>query len=370
MLRFLVISLLLMTVVAIYLFFYIRRAVCFYSGQGKQRWITVVSVIAAVVFSGCAINVFGMGALILLHVASVAVCMDALNLLLKKTAGKNRPLKTWSAVYRCGLVPLMVTALILGYGYFHMRDVCRTEYAVSVEKPLREEGYKIALITDLHYPTTMEEHRLEKYCGQISKQKPDIVLLGGDIVDERTSRNDMEKAFSALGKISNQFGIYYVYGNHDKALYANNPPFTPEQLEQAIKAQGIKTLCDETVDINGEILLTGRRDRSESSGRAGTAQLLRGKDKRKCLLLLDHQPAELKENAGAGIDLQLSGHTHGGQIWPVGLIIDVLGFGELNYGYKKIASSQFLVSSGIAGWGYPIRTGARSEYVIVNVKGK
>lgn len=66
----------------------------------------------------------------------------------------------------------------------------------------------------------------------------------------------------------------------------------------------------------------------------------------------------------------LSGHTHGGQIWPMGVMTDILGFGEMNYGYRKVNNMQVIVTSGIAGWGYALRTGSHSEYVMIEVKGE
>ncbi|MBP2032075.1 putative MPP superfamily phosphohydrolase [Clostridium algifaecis] len=93
-------------------------------------------------------------------------------------------------------------------------------------------------------------------------------------------------------------------------------------------------------------------------------------DLHKFILLLDHQPFELQKNDELGYDLQLSGHTHAGQIWPVGLLSDILRTNELNYGYKKLSNMQAIVSSGMAGWGYPIRTEANSEYVIIDIKPK
>lgn len=370
MLRFILISLILIIPVAIYLYFYIRRAVCFYSRQERKRWITVLSAITAAALAVLSMNIFSTGAMVILHLAVISLCMELLNLILNKTAGKKRKLKRWTCIYRCGLIPVIITAVILGYGYFHMNDVRKKEYTISTEKKLRSQGYKIALITDLHFGTTMDKEKLREHCAEISKEKPDIVLLGGDIVDDRTSKSEMEEAFETLSAVSNELGIYYVYGNHDRAFYTSSPAFTAEELRDTITGQGITILEDNTAAVGDDIILTGRQDRGYSAGggRKSTEELLRGADKSKFLLLLDHQPSELKENAQAGVDLQLSGHTHGGQIWPVGLIIDLLGFGELNYGYEQIGSGQFIVSSGIAGWGYPIRTGAQSEYVIVNLR--
>ena len=83
--------------------------------------------------------------------------------------------------------------------------------------------------------------------------------------------------------------------------------------------------------------------------------------------MLDHQPLGLNDNAATSVDLQISGHTHAGQIWPTGTLMQLMGISELNYGYKKIEDMDMIVTSGIGGWGYPIRTGKHCEYVIVDV---
>ena len=205
-----------------------------------------------------------------------------------------------------------------------------------------------------------------QYCNDISKENPDFVLLGGDIVDERTTLQQMQQTFQVLSTIQNQYGIYYVYGNHDQALYASQPAFTPEILKQTIEQNNIHILCDNSIRIQDEITLIGRDDRSHQ--RVSTSDLLQNVSSDDFLLLMDHQPVELDTNNRLQIDLQVSGHTHGGQMFPVGILSEWLGFGEMNYGYRQLSHMQVVVSSGIAGWGYPLRTGSQSEYLIINIQ--
>ena len=89
-------------------------------------------------------------------------------------------------------------------------------------------------------------------------------------------------------------------------------------------------------------------------------------DRNDFLLLIDHKPLELDVNADLGYDLQLSGHTHGGQIFPTGLFTKLFGNG-MNYGYEKIKDFQVIVSSGMGGWAYPFRTGSNSEFLVVDI---
>ena len=118
--------------------------------------------------------------------------------------------------------------------------------------------------------------------------------------------------------------------------------------------------------IHDDIVLIGRDDRSHQ--RLPLETIIEDISHDKFSLLMDHQPVDLEKNNQLGIDLQVSGHTHGGQIFPVGILSQWLRFGEMNYGYRQLSSMQVIVSSGIAGWGYPLRTGSQSEYVMIHIQ--
>jgi predicted MPP superfamily phosphohydrolase len=226
------------------------------------------------------------------------------------------------------------------------------------------------MIADLHFGTSMGEEKLKKYCSDIEEKKPDLVVLCGDIVDQNTTLSQMENAANILGNIKSSYGVFYVYGNHDRRTYGSSRNFSADQLRNQLMSNGIHVLEDEIYNMNDEFTIIGRKDKGFTSGikRETSEELLSNVDKRKFLLLLDHQPSEFLENSNAGLDLQLSGHTHGGQIWPEGLFNEMTGVGQLNYGYEEINNYQVIVSSGISGWGYPLRTGSHSEYVVVDVK--
>lgn len=278
--------------------------------------------------------------------------------------GKSR--RSWRYLYRLSLIPLLCTALLLGYGYRNMTNPVRTSYTVTTEKDIPREGYRVALLSDLHYGSILEADTLQEVCREISQAQVDLVILCGDVVDESTGLSQLRQVFSILGDIESRYGIYYVYGNHDRATYTDSPGFTQEELTGAITENGIQILRDEAVEIGTGLVLIGREDRS-APARLSLEQLTEQVDGSRFLLLADHQPRELAEKARAGIDLQVSGHTHGGQIFPLGYISLFLGLNEMNYGLRSIDGMTAIVTSGLAGWGFPIRTQARSEYVIVEI---
>ena len=214
----------------------------------------------------------------------------------------------------------------------------------------------------------MSNNELQKYCDNISQRNVDIVILGGDIVDENTTLKQMKDAFKILSSIKSNYGIVYVYGNHDKSRYAINPNYTEEELKEAISECRIKILEDDIYEINDELCIIGRKDRSYvDETRKSSQELSKEVSDDYYKIIVDHEPCELKENSENGYDLMLSGHTHYGQIWPLGRLMELFNINEMEYGYEKKDDMDIIVSCGIAGWGYPLRTEKHCEYVVIDI---
>ncbi|MDE6907164.1 MAG: metallophosphoesterase [Lachnospiraceae bacterium] len=271
-------------------------------------------------------------------------------------------------IYRSGLVPILVTCVMMGYGYCTMRQIVRTEYTVESDK--LQSDYQVVLITDTHYGTVQSPDLLFEKIEEINALHPDFVILGGDIVEEGTSKEAMEEAFQVFGKLESTYGTYYVYGNHDRQRYrdaASKPrEYTEDELEQAIEVNGITILRDRWTAIGTDVALAGREDVTSPSGRASSEELLKDIDRSRFIIVADHQPVGAEENAAAGVDLELSGHTHAGQIFPIGYFTEL--FGGMNYGEYQEGDCRVIVSSGTTGWGFPIRTQGKCEYVVVHLR--
>lgn len=359
------ISALFMILIGIYIYFYLIRMAKFWKINVEKKTARVGVIVLTGFVIALSINVWGSGAIILMHVVAISICTELINLICRRY-------KRWRGVYQSGLIPILLAAIILAYGYCNMENVVETNYKVYTDKGIRDNGYRVAMIADLHYGITMNQEKLNEYCDDITKQSPDIVVLCGDIMDENTTLPEMQEALQALGSIKSTYGTYYVYGNHDKNSYSSKPYYTVEQLDEELAKNKILLLQDDTHNINDDLTIVGRDDigfASENQRKSGS-DLISEVDINKFILLLDHQPRELKENDELGYDLELSGHTHAGQIWPIGQIINIFRMAELNYGYEKLSNMQAIVTSGMAGWGYPIRTGSHSEYVIIDIQSK
>ena len=205
----------------------------------------------------------------------------------------------------------------------------------------------------------------------IDDLKPDIVILGGDITDDRTPNESMKELYKEFGTINSTYGTYYVYGNHDRQPYETdyengNRTYTDEELVQAIESNGLKILEDNKTTINDDIVLIGRADAGwdENFPRANITDLVDESDLSKYTVVIDHQPIDQNETSKYA-DLQVSGHTHGGQVFPYAIFSDLMG--KCTYGEYDFGDMKQIVSSGLTGWGWPIRNEAKCEYVLINI---
>ncbi|MDO4276235.1 MAG: metallophosphoesterase [Eubacteriales bacterium] len=335
----------------------------------KKRSIRLVR-IGAVLMIALLSWLWRMTILIALHLMVLFLLMDIGAFVIRR-AGKNHREDRWfrifRRIYRSGLVPVLITCLILGYGAYNMTRIVPTEYTISTDKV--QSDYRVILITDTHYGTIQNPDVLKRKIDEMNGWNPDLVVLGGDIVEEGTSKKSMEEAFHVLGGLESTFGTYYVYGNHDRQDYADaafgTRTYTVQELQKAIESNGITILCDNWVSVGEELILAGRNDAGTLSGRADAKDLLKDTDRDRFIITADHQPVGIKENAGLGVDLQLSGHTHAGQIFPVGYFTDWLL--EPNYGKYEEEGCTLIVSSGATGWGFPVRTQEKCEYVVIDI---
>lgn len=300
----------------------------------------------------------------LLHLVVFWLISDGIFTLVQKRKTVKR--------YWAGAIAIIVTLGYLGIGWYFAHYVEKTGYVVKTDKAVDE--LRVALISDSHVGATFHAEQFYQHLKEIEKQNPDILVIVGDFVDDDTSKEDMMKSCEALGKVNFQYGIYYVFGNHDKGYYGDAyRGYSGDDLVQQLEKNHVVVLQDENVLINNQYYLIGRNDRSELQ-RGGTrkemSELVNGLDKDKFSIVLDHQPNDYQNQMEANVDLVLSGHTHGGQLFPLMNIENLTGLGGDNqvYGYMKEKNTQFIVSSGIADWNIKFKTGCISEYVIVDIK--
>lgn len=259
-------------------------------------------------------------------------------------------------------VVLTVTAVIAG-GFWNARTPRLRQLALTIAKPTQGiRSLRMVVVSDLHLGTIIGQKRLANLVERINEVRPDLILFAGDIVDEALAPVIRQNIGATLLSLRARRGVYGITGNHEYIGGA-------EKACAYLEAHGIRMLRDTSVEIEGGIMLIGREDRSSAQfggkPRKSLDELLAGVDPRMPVILMDHQPFGLEEAAAHGVDLQLSGHTHHGQLWPFNHITSAIY--EVSTGYLRKDSTHFYVSSGVGTWGPPVRTGNRPEIVEVTL---
>ena len=261
-------------------------------------------------------------------------------------------------LHASGVGSLVVLLLIVGiftYGNLHYYNKVKVPIALKSSKRLKQP-VKMVMVSDIHLGYHNTRTDLAKWVDMINAEKPDYVLIAGDIVDFSVVpllRADMAKEFRRL-----QAPVFACLGNHD--YYAGEP-----NSEKFYRDAGIKLLRDAMIDLGNGITLIGRDDRTNKR-RKPLKDLMSGVDRNNYLILLDHQPYHLEDAERNGVDFQFSGHTHDGQVWPVNWIEKAIY--EDSYGPLMKGRTFYYVSSGLGIWGGKFRIGTQSEYCVVTIE--
>jgi len=262
--------------------------------------------------------------------------------------------------YGCGVVTIIISAILI-YGNINYYKKKRVEINIEISKPINEKNnLKILLISDLHLGYGILNEELESWLPLLNKEKADIVLISGDIVDNFIKPLEEQKMYKTLRKIISKQGVFMALGNHE---YIGNI----DESINFIKKSNITILRDTAVLINNNFYIVGREDYSRKY-RKRLSALLENIDKTKPIIVIDHQPIRLKEARRNGVDLQVSGHTHNGQVFPLNWIAKWIF--KKSYGFLKQGETNYYISSGLGLWGGKFRIGTHSEYVVINISSK
>lgn len=262
------------------------------------------------------------------------------------------------------LIVLGLSFIFVAVGFINARIPRIKELNLTISKPSATPGeLTIVMASDIHLGTIIASRKANRLVEKINALDADLVLFAGDIVDEDLAPVINNNLGEALGRIKARLGVYAITGNHE---YIGGAGPAVEYLEK----HGIRMLRDTSVLINDQFYLVGRddRDKPRFSGkpRRELKEIMLTVDTAFPVILMDHQPFNLEKHALMGIDLQLSGHTHHGQVWPFNYITNAIY--EISWGYKLIGNTHFYVSSGYGTWGPPLRLGNRPEIVKINLR--
>ena len=260
--------------------------------------------------------------------------------------------------------------------------IVKTEYTLTTDKDLPDGEPCIVQLSDVHLGATVSERDFKRLIKRVAAENPDIVVITGDLTDDGTTRELMQRCCEILGGLKPRFGIYYGPGNHD----SEDGQFSVEELHAELDKNCVPVLQDEyAIQLWGSAVI-GRKDATVSRDSAEQLfkryeegrrmQAMYSSDSRsggpRYTILLDHEPNDFEAEAKAGADLVLCGHAHGGFLlplrWAWKIFPDLIFRVDLCEGKKRIDNTDFIVSSGAGTCLTDFKTGTKSEYVVIRVK--
>ena len=320
---------------------------------------------------------------VLLYTILVVGAADVIHVLLKRSKKINQEkLRSFKVFVASGIICAVGIAVLSIWGMVNAGNIRTTKYEAVIDKKAGNlKQMKVVMAADLHMGYNIGCEHIQKMVEKINAQDPDLVVFAGDIFDnEYEALEDPKKLIEILQGIKSKYGVYACYGNHDiKEKILAGFTFGGSQkkesdirMDEFLKEAGITLLRDEAVLIGDSVYLYGRPDRQrpgrDIKTRKTPEEITAGMDLSKPVFVIDHQPKELQELADAGVDLDLCGHTHDGQVWPGNLTIRLMR--ENACGYLKKGDMHNIVTSGVGIFGPNMRVGTIAEICSVTVKFK
>lgn len=319
---------------------------------GRKYTILALVVISVMLFV-LKSSLFG----IIFYMVVLFILCDIIKAVLRLFEKEGKVLRLAERIYAKGMLVFWLSLIITIFAAYNAKNPVIKEYEIQIDKEM-EKDLTVIMISDVHAGNSSKKKQFDRMLDMVNKEQADVICLCGDIFDESSSDEIISYAFETFSKMEATYGIYYVKGNHDSNI--------AEEHYEEFKQSGITVLNDETVLVGNRFYLTGRIDEIEGE-RADLDTLLKQVDNKYPVIVLDHRPEKLAQVKSSAVDLQLSGHTHDGQLIPGNLFVGL--FNDMAYGHKRFKDVNVVVSSGFGTWGLPVRTGSHSEIVKVVLQG-
>lgn len=282
-----------------------------------------------------------------------------------------------------GILCFLVVGAFSTYGVIHAKKIVVNSYQVQIDKKVDKfSNLKVALVSDLHFGYNSSLSHVKKMVKLINESDPDVVVIAGDIFDNSYEAiYKPDKIIQEIKKIKTKYGVYAVYGNHDideKILagftfsWKKNKNLNDPRMTSFLEKANVKLLRDESLLIDDSFYLVGRIDYHKYGmkveKRKTIEELVSSFDKSKPIILIDHEPYELEEIAKVGVDLDLSGHTHNGQMFPSNVFIKFIW--KNPHGLLKVDNMYSAVTSGVGVYGPNMRVGTTAEVMVLDLSFK
>ncbi len=259
---------------------------------------------------------------------------------------------------------LVITLIISAAGYINTRNPIVKNLNIQLpKKSAKIDHLNAALISDIHLSPVNDGSLITKIVEKVNSLNPDIIFIAGDIVDDKADILFKHKLNAPFKKLKSKYGVYACTGNHE---FINGIKPSVKFINEC----GINLLRDSSSFIDNNFYVAARDDRSAKqftgNNRKKLEEIMEGVDNNYPIILMDHTPFGLEDADKNKVDLQLSGHTHYGQMWPLGYITNMIY--EKSWGYLKKSITQYYISCGVGTWGPPVRTGSPSEIINLKIK--
>jgi predicted MPP superfamily phosphohydrolase len=254
-------------------------------------------------------------------------------------------------------VILLLSLIVVAGGIINFNTIRTSEYKIEIPgKSSKINQLRIAFVADFHLQEGINVQFVERFAEKIAAIKPDLMIFGGDIVEGDRQDENMTHFENLISQIKTKYGVYGVLGNHEY--------YGGQDKGNFFDKAGIKVLCDTIIIIDKSFNFGGRYD-SHFEKRKSFIDYIRSAADSLPLIIVDHRPTEIDQVSRTVTDVQLSGHTHNGQLFPINLITKKINL--LSWGHEKIGNTHFFVTSGIRLWGPPVRTIGKSEIMVIDI---
>ena len=268
------------------------------------------------------------------------------------------------------IVGIILTTIYFTHAFIVAQGLVIKNYDIDLGAQL-----KIAHISDTHIGSYFDVDDLRKCVDLINENEPDIVVITGDLVDENTTLTEMREACEVLSTLRSTYGTYFIPGNHEDNMGMYKKVKNGYQtLVRELKNNNVNVLDDKVCEIGDDFVLIGRLD-GDFEDRSSLSMIVSGSGidtTGKKVIVLDHRPFNLRyvaEDPDVDVDLMLSGHTHGGQIFPVNVVYKLISKkDDIIYGMAKIGDTYFIVNAGTSSGEVPLKNMVKNEIVFINIR--
>lgn len=297
--------------------------------------------------------------LIWVVILPIMFILEIIVAIIDKLIRKNRikeykSIKILSCLYNKGFIQIILSLIIVTYGFYNVHNIHIKTYELSINKKANTDSLNVVFLADTHglYTHNSFLFKNSTLSDLVNSLDADIILLGGDLIDELSQNDKIDLISSEIKKFNSKYGTFGVLGNHDYRATTDIFKFFSES--------NITLLKDNFVEIEGIYIVGSDYKENNEYNILDTLDF----DSNKPLIHLIHVPSKSSGDIDNIIDLQLSGHTHAGQVFPLNLITNTLFYND--YGYKLNDNTHTITTSGFGVWGPRVRIGSNSE--IVNIK--